>query len=71
MYYDARVGFRHKKTQSKIRHDEEVLEQGVQDEAKKLERLTALASTVPYYSNIKNKKANLLKSTVSRDHDIY
>ncbi|GMH93249.1 hypothetical protein TL16_g12577 [Triparma laevis f. inornata] len=40
-------------------------------ETEKLERLSALAATVPYYDNIINCKADLSKSTKARENDIY
>jgi len=40
-------------------------------ERERLERLSALAASVPYFEKILNAKADLSKNTVCREHDIY
>lgn len=40
-------------------------------EREKLERLSALAATVPYWENVQNAKADLDKTTKARENDFY
>lgn len=48
-----------------------IIEKEKQKEAKRLEKLQTLAASVPYYTTIVEKKANLTKSTVARMNDIF
>lgn len=55
----------------KMREKEHEMEMKRIREREMIERLNALAATVPYWDNVVNAKADLEKSTVARENDVY
>ena len=67
----CRVSYRERKFLSGKEVEKEKESATLRDEKKRLERLSALAATVPYFSNITNAKADIQKSTVARQNDVF
>ena len=65
------MAYRHKERQEKIKSRKDRVVQAVQTEERRLEQLSALAASVPYYSSIMNLSADIFRTTVARSHDVY
>jgi len=66
-----RVVYREILNQERLRQVEHEVQLKRIAEEEKMDRLSALAASVPYYENIMNAKADLGKSTVARENDVW
>ena len=66
-----RVTYRFILNQEKMRAMEHSANLKALSDRERMERLSALAASVPYFENIVNAKADLSKNTVCRSHDVY
>lgn len=66
-----RVTFRQQQREGRKQKALESIIQASRSEELRLERLSALAASVPYYSKIMNLEADPLRMTIARTNDIY
>lgn len=66
-----RVQFRRKEWENKMKRHEKLASIESLAQTERLEKLSALAATVPYYSAIINTRSDIHKSTIARMNDIY
>ena len=66
-----RTTYRQERIKSKAMEQKKADEEALRLEEIRLERLNALAASVPYYKSIMDKTSDIHKSTQARKHDVY